>query len=417
MEVKKLKFPKGFLWGAATSSHQVEGGTENQWSEWEKENAERLAEKAKTYWQDWQRDKFPEMLEAKNYISGKSCDHYNRYEEDFDIVKKLGHNAHRFSIEWSRIEPKEGEFNLEAVKHYQDVIKALRERGVEPFVALWHWTNPLWIQDKGGAESKEFSYYFSRYAQFMAKNLSDVKFWLTINEPTSVIAMSYARAQWPPQKKNIISTERVYRNLARAHNEGYESIHAVSNSAQVGFANLMQSFHAYHKRSILDNVGILIAKYFSNRRMIRLTKGYNDFMTVQYYFHTRFKFPKKIRRDDKPVNDLNWEIHPHGIYRILRYLKRYNLPIYVTENGLADAMDERRENFIKDHLHWIHRAISEGSDVRGYFYWSLLDNFEWDKGFWPRFGLVEIDYETLERKIRPSALEYARICKSNELEI
>jgi len=153
----RLVFPAGFLWGAATSSHQVEGGTNNQWSEWEKENAERLAEKAKTYWQDWQREKFPEMLEAKNYISGKACDHYNRYEEDFDIAKELGHNVHRFSIEWSRIEPKEGNFNIEAIEHYQNVIKALRKRGIEPFVTLWHWTNPLWLEEKGGCESKEFA--------------------------------------------------------------------------------------------------------------------------------------------------------------------------------------------------------------------------------------------------------------------
>jgi len=413
-KLKEKKFPNGFLWGAATSSHQVEGGTLNNWSEWEKKNASRLSEEAGSYWQDWQRKKFPEMFDPQNYISDRACDHYNRYEEDFDLAKSLGHNTHRFSIEWSRIEPEEGKFNEEGIEHYRKVLEALRQRGMEPFVTLWHWTNPLWLEALGGCESKQFPFYFSRYAKFVAERLGEsVTFWITLNEPTSVIANAYIRGIWPPRKKSLIAGWRLYGNFAKAHKEAYAALHSVSAGAQVGFANILQSFEVYRKNSWLDRLSVLAGAYFVNRRMLNLTKGYNDFLTVQYYFHNRLKFPRKISLEDKPRSDLNWEIFPAGIYFIMNWLKKYKLPIYVTENGLADADDSMRGQFIKDHLYWIYKTISEGADVRGYFYWSLLDNFEWDKGFWPRFGLIEIDYKTMERKIRPSAYVYKKIIENN----
>jgi beta-glucosidase len=164
----------------------------------------------------------------------------------------------------------------------------------------------------------------------------------------------------------------------------------------------------------LDNLMVRIADHFSNRKFFNLTDN-NDFLAVDYYFHHRLKFPATENSSNKTISDLGWEIYPEGIYHILKDYKKFNLPIFITENGLADADDTKREKFIKDHLYYVHKAIQEGLDVRGYFYWSLLDNFEWDKGFWPRFGLVEIDYKTLERKIRPSALEYKKICETNTL--
>jgi beta-glucosidase len=413
---KKLKFPYGFLWGAATSAHQVEGGTKNDWSEWEKNNAKRLAEEAKNKWQDWQQKKFPEMFESENYISGRACDHYNRYEEDFDIAKSLGHNAHRFSIEWSKIEPEEGKFDEREIEHYRKVIRAIKDRGMEPFMTLWHWTLPLWLEKKGGCGNKKFPQYFSKYAKYVSGKLGkEVKFWITLNEPTSVIASSYITGVWPPQKRNFWTAWKLYEIFARAHTEAYKRIHEADRDAQVGFANILQSFEPYRKRNYLDEIMVKIGKYVTNQRMLSLTRGHNDFLTVQYYFHNRFKFPRKIREGKLPVTDMNWEIFPRGIYRIIDKLKEYNLPIYITENGLADASDSQREKFIKDHLVEIHKAIENGADVRGYFYWSLLDNFEWDKGFWPRFGLIGINYETMERKVRKSALVYAEICKNNEL--
>ena len=416
--MKILKFPKNFYWGAATSSHQVEGGTKNQWAQWESENAERLAFVAKTKWQPWQQEKFPEMFEKENYISGNACDHYNRYEQDFEIAKELGHNAHRFSLEWSRIEPEEGKFDEKEIEHYRKVLTALHERGIEPFVTLWHWTNPLWLEKEGGAASDLFPAYFSRYADRMAKEFGNVvTFWITINEPMSVITSSYLAGNWPPQKKSILKALKVYKILSAAHNQAYDFMHKTAPNAQIGFANILAYFEANNKKSFFDNFSVNVAEYFSNKKFLKMTEGHNDFLTLQYYFHHKISFPWTRKNANLAVSDMNWELYQEGVYNLLKWLGEFNLPIYITENGLADAKDEKRLRFIQDGLQSVHQAISEGVDVRGYFYWSLLDNFEWDKGFWPRFGLVEVDFKTQERKVRPSALEYAKICKSNEVQI
>jgi len=416
--MKRIKFPNNFLWGSATSAHQVEGGNLNSWSEWEKENAERLARGAKNKYARWQVNRFPKMLKSENYISGRACDHYNCYEEDFDIAKKLNHNAHRFSIEWSRIEPEEGKFDEKEIEHYRKVLQALRERGIEPFVTLRHWTNPIWLADDDGELNKKFAFYFARYARFVVEQLGDlVGFWITLNEPTSVIVNSYTQGVWPPQKRNLLSVLKVYKNLARAHNYAYNEIHKISPKAKIGFANVLTFFEVYDKNLVLDKITVKIAKYFGNKKFLNLTKDRHDFLTAQYYFHNRLKFPGKIKNENKKVSDLGWEIYPKGIYHILKDLQKYNLPIYITENGLADADDTNREKFIKEHLYWIDKAMQEGVNVQGYFYWSLLDNFEWDKGFWPRFGLVEVNFETMKRKIRESAIEYAKICKEGKFSI
>ena len=417
--MSKLQFPKGFLWGAATSAHQVEGNTTNDWSEWEKENAERLAKEAHKKFghiKYWERLR-PEAEDPKNYISGIACDHYNRFKEDFDLAKSLHHNAHRFSIEWSRIEPVEGQFDEQALNHYRDVLLALHERGLTPFVTLWHWTMPLWLRDKGGVSSKEFPVYFERYTHFVVSRLNDlVTFWIPLNEPTSVIAGSYTTGQWPPQKKSYFVAHRVYKILADSHKRAYQVIHEINPNAQVGLANLLHSFEPYHEHSFFDMLMIRFLHFFTNEYFLRLTRGTHDFLTAQYYFHNRFKFPRKVHLGDKPINDLGWEIYPKGIYNVLKELHQYNLPIYIPENGLADAFDDYRLDFIRDHLLWVYQAIEEGVDVRGYFYWSLLDNFEWDKGYWPRFGLIAVDRTTQTRTIRPSARAYAQICRDNALE-
>ncbi len=416
MNDKTLKFPKEFFWGVAISAYQVEGGNRNDWSEWEKENSDRLAREAKTKWVPWQQEKFPEMFDPQNYISGRACDHYNRYEEDLDIAKSLGINAFRLSTEWSRIEPEEGKFDEQEIKHYRKVLKAIRGRGMEPFVTLWHWTNPVWLAKRGGPENKKFPFYFSRYAKYVVQNLGKgVKFWLTLNEPTSVIINSYIKGIWPPQKRNLLSALKVYKILARAHNQIYQEIKNLEEDFQIGLANILQFVEPYNEGNFLDKLAATVSDYYVNKKFYSLTRGNHDFLAVQYYFHNKIKFPWKAKNENQEVSDLGWEIYPEGIYHILKDLKKYNLPIYITENGLADAEDKKRVKFIKDHLYWVQRAIAEGADVRGYFHWSLLDNFEWDKGFWPRFGLVEVDYKTLERKIRPSAWKYAKICKNNEL--
>lgn len=416
----KFKFPKNFYWGAATSAHQVEGGNTNDWSEWEKENAERLAkesEKKFSYLQNWP-DIKAEAQNPKNYISGRACDHYNRFEEDFDIAKSLNHNAHRFSIEWSRIEPEEGKFNEKEIEHYRNVIKALRERGMEPFVTLWHWTQPLWIRNIGGWENKRTVDYFCRFVEKISSTFEkDVKFWIILNEPNIYIGFSYIKGTQPPGKKNIFKALKVYLNLIKAQKQTYGIIHKIDKDAEVGFSGSFVYFEVKNKffwNGILKN----IIDYFWNFWFLRKVENYIDFIGCNYYSRS-FIGIGKAKNKLIEISDLGWDIYPEGIYNILKRLNKYKKPVYITENGIADAEDKKRAEFIKDHLFWIYKAIEDGVDVRGYFYWSLLDNFEFPevRGFWPRFGLVEIDYETGDRKIRSSAREYAKIAKDNTLEI
>lgn len=408
-------FPGTFLWGAATSAHQVEGGNRNDWSEWEREIAKRKAQGAKqTRWPEYLLNNYPSPLQEENYISGRACEHYTRFEDDFDIAKSLGHNAHRFSIEWSRIEPEEGTFDQNEIEHYRTVIRALRARGLEPFVTLWHWTLPLWMRDKGGAESSDFPLYFSRYVERMVREFKDeVTYWMTLNEPTSVIVNSYVRGIWPPMKKSLIAALSVYQTLAQAHRAAYAAIHALHPGALVGFGNILVFYEPYRRWNPADWLSVFIADFFSNRLFLMLTGTANDYYGIQYYFHNRLSFPARVRNENKKTSDMGWELYPEGLYHLVKRMARRGKPIFITENGLADAQDQNRAWFIQETLRWVRKAISDGADIRGYFYWSLLDNFEWDKGFWPRFGLVDVDYKTMERRIRKSAFEYKKIIESS----
>ncbi|OWK27149.1 MAG: hypothetical protein US76_01140 [Parcubacteria group bacterium GW2011_GWA2_38_13b] len=417
-----MLFPAGFLWGTAISSHQTEGGNFNDWTEWEIKNAKIKNQNAKLKsWPAYVLNDYPNPLQEENYISSRACDHYNRYEEDFDIAKKLNNNALRFSIEWSRVEPREGEWDQKEVEHYRNVLRALRARDIEPFVTLWHWTNPVWFAEKGAWLNKEAPFYFARYAEKIVKELGNLaNFWIILNEPAVLVSSSYWRGLWPSQKNGFLASYRALNNLAKAHNLAYEKIIFLKPQSRIGIAYNFIRFEAY-KENFFNRIIKYLADYLNNHYFLGKIKRKMNFIGCNYYFYNRIKFnlfhPVKSLKDNenKFVSDIGWEIFPKGIYHILKNLKKYNLPVYITENGVADAQDKYRADFIKDHLLWMHKAIQEGVDVRGYFYWSLLDNFEWDKGFWPRFGLVEVDYKTMERKVRQSAWEYAEICRNNEI--
>lgn len=410
----KYKFPKNFLWGAATSAHQVEGDNHNDWSKWEKENAEKLAREAKTKYAKWQQEKFPEMFNPANYISGEAANHYNLYEKDFDIAKSLGHNSHRFSIEWSRIEPEEGEFNEKEIEHYRQVVKALRARGMEPFVTLWHWPLPVWLSAKGGWESKKIADYFERYAGKMAKEIPDIKFWITLNEPEVYASHSYLSGNWTPQKRNYFVYRRVIRNLVKAHKKAYTVIKSVQPDSKIGIAKHNLYFEAYKNR-LVNKFLKKISDMWWNEWFLKKIKKHQDVIGVNNYHHNRINYGFN-KNENKKISDMAWELYPESLAFVVRDLAKYKLPIYVAEHGLADADDSRREWFLTESLKHLQCAIQEGVPVKGYTHWSLLDNFEWDKGFWPRFGLVEIDYKTMGRRIRNSAQTYAKICQSNELE-
>ena len=387
-----LKFPKGFLWGTSTSAYQVEGGIENC---------------------DW----------SKVFPAGKACGHYDRYEDDFDLVKTFNQNAFRFSIEWSRIEPEEGKFDEKEIEHYEKVLLALKKRGIIPFVTLYHWTVPLWFESSGGWLNPDSPAYFERYTRKIMERLGGyADFWITINEPLIYSSMSYYKGIWPPKKKSFSKTVKVIRNLARAHRKAYSIIHQFNEEAEVSVAKNNIFFEPYGNKGI-NRFLIKIPNYFWNKYFLNSIKDSLDFIGLNYYFHVEVKFgwknPKKWTHEDKnrKLTDMGWEVYPGGIYWALKSLAVFGKPIYILENGLADAKDKLRKDFIKGHLRWVYKAIEEGVNVKGYFHWSLIDNFEWVEGFDPRFGLVEVDYETLERKPRSSASYYAGICRENVLKI
>lgn len=403
--MEKLEFPKGFLWGAATAAHQVEGGTHNNWSEWEQSPA-RLAQ--------LERDGLIKKYGRENFISGVAADHYHRYREDFALARSLGHNATRISIEWSRVEPEEGKFDTKAIAHYRDVIAAIRANGMEPFVTLWHWTVPLWFRDKHEFEARGNIRCFVRFAEKMATELPDVKFWITLNEPGVYISGHYLHGEKPPQKKDPFLALVVYENLIRAHRTAYHAIKMARPEAQVGIAKHNIWYEAYQNRA-WNQFLKRAANWLMNFYFLDHIKDIQDFIGLNHYFHNRIDgwFG---RNENKRTSDMGWELYPEAIFHILVDLKKYRVPVYVTENGLADARDAQREWFLRETLANVHRAIREGGvDVRGYLHWSLMDNFEWQHGFWPHFGLIEIDYATQTRKPRRSALFYKEICEENRL--
>jgi beta-glucosidase len=357
------------------------------------------------------------MFNPQNYISGKACDHYNRFEQDFDLAKEGGHNAHRFSIEWSRIEPEEGKFDENEIEHYRNVLIALRQRGIEPFVTLWHWTEPAWFNEQGGWNNKKSVEHFSRFVEKVVEEYKDlVKFWIVVNEPNVGIGFGYLLGSQPPGKKSLINFIKAYFNLLSAYKKSYRLIHKIDSSANVGFAHSYYVYEADIWKPI-NKVIAAIPSYFSNY-FAKKARGYEDFIGCNYYTGMVLSFKKNKIREEEGT-DLGWRIYPKGFYDVLIKLKKNDLPIYITENGLADAQDKKRDKFIKDHLLKMHEAISKGVNVKGYFHWSLLDNYEFPetRGFWPRFGLIEIDYKTLERKPRKSFWQYAKICKNNEVEL
>lgn len=386
MPSENIKFPKGFLWGAATSAHQVEGGNKNDWTEWESSPA-RIA------------DLVTRGLNPGDYVSGEACDHYRRFKGDFDIAKELGHNAHRFSIEWSRIEPEEGKFDEREIEHYREVVKALRERGIEPFVTLWHWTLPLWVRDRGGWRSPDTAARFALYCKRVAEEFrQDIKFWAVLNEPQFWLWHAYLRGDFPPHKRNFVVAARVYRHLVRAHKLAYRALKTVNQDFSIGVVESTGWFE--------PSIARFFAQGIRNFLFPSLVRGHFDFFGLNYY--RRETLFGKHAADN--VSDIGWDIYPDGFYAVTKECyRRFGKPIIVTENGIADANDMKRAAYIRDHILAMKKAMREGADVRGYFHWSLLDNFEWESGFGPRFGLVGVDYKTQERKIRSSAWEYKKI--------
>ena len=405
-----IEFPKNFLWGAATSAHQVEGNnTNSDW--WEYENKADL-----------------------RYLSGQACRHYELYRKDFDLAQSFNHNANRFSVEWSRIEPQEGVFSEKELEHYRDVLLALRERNLEPLVTLHHFTNPAWFSRLGGWENRKAARYFLRYVGRVVGALGDqVHYWITINEPIIYIYQAYLLGIWPPLKKSLWSAWQVENNLAAAHIKAYRLIHSIYKNKNlkrpyVSIAKEVQVFMAC-RETLRNRFAVYLRDGWFNARFLKrlLAAKSLDFIGINYYSRNLVETsgwgPSHLAMEacndsthQLKKNSLGWEIYPQGLYELLMKLKRYKLPLMITENGICIEDDNIRWEFIRGHLKSVHRAMQEGAEVLGYIYWSLLDNYEWDKGFAPRFGLVEVDYKSFERTVRGSARLFAQVCKTGRLE-
>ena len=407
--MNEKKFPEGFYWGAATASYQVEGGIDNC---------------------DWAKA----ARDGQVPVCGLACDHYNRYEADFDIAKELGHTAHRFSVEWARIEPVEGQFNKEAIEHYRKVLTALKARDIKPFITLWHFTLPLWFSESGGFERKDSPEIFARYCAYVVRELGDLcDHFSTQNEPNVVGSNGWLRGTWPPFKrfsltdkvkitnsgksyepnpqkglKPVFTYLRVMKNLALSHNAAYVEIKKISPNTEVSVVKHTIVFDS--NWNPLNKIKAAIANYVWTTIYLKRTKGHVDSVGLNYYFYTRFGDKRVWKK-----TDMDWNFAPEHIYDALKMLSAYEVPLFVSEAGLADHDDSDRAEYIKKQVEGVWRAIQDGIDVRGHMYWSLLDNYEWALGFEKRFGLVEIDYTTLERKVRPSAYVYKEIIEQNAM--
>ena len=401
-----LAFPPGFLWGTATASYQVEGGIDNDWSQ-------------------------------AGLDAGPAVDHYQRYEEDFNALEQIGTRAYRLSLEWARLEPQPGQYNREALEHYRTMLKSLNRRGIQPMVTLFHFTLPPWFAARGGWTREENIADFVRFSRWVSHELKDeVNWWFTVNEPLVYAFKSYDAGAWPPFVKNRNLALKVIRHLILGHARSYRAIHAADPVAWVSFAKNISLLEPHWPGNPLDQLMTHLQSYLFNELFweaittgelhfsvpgldpIELApnaalRGSLDFVAFNYY--TRYLIAADGGQRTRPnasVSDLNWEIYPEGMLKALRlagkYAQRLKIPIIISENGLADARDDRRPAYLLHHLASIARARAEGIPVQGYLHWTLMDNFEWADGYAPKFGLLD-----RERQWRPSARLFQEIIRRN----
>ena len=414
-----MQFPKDFFWGAATSAHQVEGGLNNNWSKWEKGHAKGESE----FYRKGGRRKFnypigevnvKEACKEENYISGKAADSFNRYKEDVQILKELGLNSYRFSVDWSRIEPEKGKYSKEGLEYYKNLIKELKDNNIEPFLTCWHWPVPLWLEEEGGLLAKNIVEYFGKFVEVLVKNFGqDVKYWMTINEPLVVSGAGYLQGTRAPGIKNIFKFWKVcFVNLVKMHKLSYGVIKEYDPNIQVAIAKNMFGVRE-EGYNFLQKFMKRIFGYFWNDLFLHKIEGYLDFIGLNYYEEIQIDI-FNFKKEEKQRSDIGWVMTPYCIYYVLKDLKdKYNLPIIITENGLADREDKYRKRWLDETVRAMGDALEYGVDLFGYLHWSLLDNFEWSEGHWPKFGLVEVDRETCERRVRESGYYYGDLVKKH----
>lgn len=412
-----------FLWGASIANYQTDGCENTQWAKWERENAERLAKNylAEYSYLNHSNKIKQEATSVPNYICGSGIKHRENYKSDIVLFKKLGWNAFRFSIEWAKIEPSQGKYNMKEIMFIKKYIQELKQNGITPVVTLWHWTAPLWFTDKGAFENKKNIKYFIDYCKFVLEQLKNcIKYILVLNEVMIYACCSYYIGLWPPMKKNLYTTVRVSKNLANAFNVISKEAKKINNNFLISIAHNTTNYNVLDKKiksKLLSKILIWFGDYFF------LNKTYKnmDFLGINWYGENIIengevksfvdtKYTRSLNHNE--LADNGWKCEPAKISTSLKRLyKKYHLPIMISENGLADANDKKRIVFIKETLKSIDECKENGVRFIGYLHWSAFDNFEWDKGFWPKFGLIEASYINSIRTPRKSALWYCEEIK------
>ena len=409
---KTLQFPTGFLWGTATAPTQVEGHIENEWTNFTAQDGSncRIA-----------------------------CDNYHRYPEDIEWMARLGTNAYRFGIEWSRLQSAPfAPLNPVELARYVDLLDRLQAKGITPMVVLHHFSNPPWINAAGGWTNAATIPAFVDYVRQLVAALKErVHLWNTFNEPDTYACVAYLLGGFPPQRQwQLGSFRKVISHMARAHAQASRIIRRDGNAGrqpEVGIAKNWTFFHAYKRFSPWDRTTALACHYTFNKFVLDAFLGGgrrrdSTFIGLNYYGRVRFHhFRAMIPASGAPVKTLNdfgfvcddmVERYPKGMGKILSYLHRkFKLPIYITEHGAASHDEAFRERDLRENLAALHLAMTGGVDVRGFFYWSLLDNFEWQFGYTKKFGLLAVDFadEKLPRAMKPLAGVYSEICRKNAL--
>ncbi len=422
--MRTLHFPPGFRWGSATSSYQVEGhNTNSQWWPFEQEPGA-----------VWHGDR-----------SGAACNWWQNAETDFDLMQAYGLNAHRLSVEWSRIEPRPGVFDAAAIDRYRALLDGLHRRGIEPLISLHHFSNPLWLEEQGAWTRPEVVARFQAFVLYTVGALRDLcNRWLTLNEPNVYVNHAYLEGIFPPRQKNMANGVRVYRHMLLAHGVAYQTIHTLQPEAQVGNAIQLRNFHSLRPGHPGDALAATLYRYLGEdvwmqgvrSGVILPPMGYGDrhpalrdsfdYVGLNYYTQTPLRFtPNPLRlfglRAHPPGAELSdsgrdgpysW-YSPEGLFDLCMKVRAYGKPILITENGLPDADDDQRPRWILGHLIALHQAIEAGADVRGYYHWTFTDNFEWAEGWGLRFGLIALDPATQQRTPRRSAALLREVAAAN----
>ncbi|MGM0639977.1 MAG: glycoside hydrolase family 1 protein [Thermotogota bacterium] len=410
-----LSFPKDFLWGAATAAHQIEGfNYGSDWYQWEKKG---------------------KIKDGSS--SEKACLSEKYYMRDIDKLNELNLNSYRFSIEWAKIETKKGDFNNKEIERYKNMIRELKKRNIEPIVTLFHFSLPIWFLEMGGFSKVENIKYFTNYVHRIVKELKGmVQYYIIINEPMVYLTQGYLFGEWPPGEKNIKEAYEVGKNLLIMYDKTYNMIKKMEPYSKISIAKHTSVYEPYSRMSMKDKIAAnRIRELFDHTFVDSIVKQkilppfgekesleYNsdlDFLGINYYTKRYIKYHKEKKFDIKTksnhLTDIGWEFYPEGIEEVLERFSKYDIPIMITENGIADSEDRYRTRYILLTLEKIHYAIKKNIKIIGYMHWSLMDNFEWIEGLSMRFGLYKTDYNNNILILRNSGEIYSKIANKNNI--